>query len=358
MSFSANEAKVIPNWKVRGTASINLLINMATKYGLSARDCLQDSTISSFENLDDPFVEVEATQELIVVENLRKHLSHIPGIGLEAGQQYQITRFGILGYGMISSRSLGSAIDFAVRHLDLTFALTRYRTESTNGGMSIILDDRDVPQECRQFVVERDAASTIAILRQVLTKPFPVLRATFCFEEPPYASLFEEFFQGPVTFGGTANELVISNEWLEQTLPLANEQTSRMCEAQCKEELDRHPVQLNISNQVRQRLLQPGKAATQMDTLASEMGMTTRTLRRHLVAEGSTYRQILEGVREMLALEMLGNGMKLEEIANRLGYSDASNFTRAFKSWKGVCPNTYRQKQQLPLQDTSPPIEM
>ena len=331
------------NWKVRGVGSVDLLVSLGISQGVSASDTLRGSAIP-VDSLEDPFFEVEASQELTVVRNVLHHLSHIPGIGLQAGQRYRLTGWGILGYALLSSRSLLSALDFAASNLDLTFAFNRYQLEKVPEGLRIVLNDRDVPKDCRQFLVERDAAATVAISRQLLQKPLPVYRASFRFERPSYAALFEEFFLGPVSFEGSVHEIVISNEWLDQALPQADERTARMCKEQCRELLDRRSERAHMSERVRQYLLRPGGATARMEGLAAELGMAPRTLHRHLAAEGVSFRQLLDEVRQALAEEMLAHGMTVDEVAERLGYSEPSSFTHAFKRWKGICPRTYRQE--------------
>jgi AraC-like DNA-binding protein len=338
--FSANGGELMRNWRVRGIASVQLLVSLGAERGVLASDCLRGSAIA-VDSLEDPFFEVEASQELTVVRNLLHHLAHVPGIGLEAGRRYRLTGYGILGYALLSSGSLRSAIDFAVRYLDLTFAFNRYQTEKLAEGLRIVLDDRDVPEDCRQFLVERDAAATVALSRQLLLKPFPLHRATFRFERPSYAARFKEFFLGPVFFGGPVHEMVISNEWVDQPLPQADERTARLCEEQCRELLDRRRVRARMSERVRQHLLRP-RGAAQMEGLAAELGMAPRTLHRHLAAEGTSFRQLLDEVRQALAEEMLAHRMTVDEVAERLGYSEASSFAHAFKRWKGISPRTYR----------------
>jgi len=337
--FSATVADT-RTWNVRGIASVNLFVSLAAEHGLSARDCLRGSAIP-VGSLQDPLCEVEASQELTVVRNLLRHLARVPGIGLEAGRRYRLTGYGILGYALLSSRSLRSAIEFAIRYLDLTFAFNRYRTENLPEGLRVVLDDSAIPEDCRQFLVERDVTSTIALSRQLLQQPIRVSRVSFRFKRPPYAERFEEFFLGPVFFGEPAHAIVVGNEWVDQPLPQADEPTARLCEEQCRELLDRRRARTRVSERVRQHLLRP-RAAAQMKEVAVEMGMALRTLHRHLDAEGTSFRQLVDEVREALAEEMLSHRMTVEEVAERLGYSEASSFVHAFKRWKGISPRAYR----------------
>src|SRR5439155_1219578 len=209
------------------------------------------------ERLEDPFAEIEASQELTVVRNLVRHLGDVPGIGLEAGRRYRLTAYGIWGYALLSSRTLRSAVEFGIRYLDLTFAFNRFRAESAPNGLRIVLDDRDIPEECAEFLVERDAAAAVAIQRDLFLRPVPLQRVSFRFPPPAYADRFPEYFPGPVYFDEPAHGVVVATEWLDQPLPQADERTARLCEEQCRALLDRRRARTRVSEQVRQHLLRP-----------------------------------------------------------------------------------------------------
>src|SRR5919197_4902649 len=123
----------------RGIASVHLLVGLAAEHGVGAARCLAGSGIRP-ERLEDPFAEIEAAQELVVVRTLVRHLGDIPGIGLEAGRRYRLTAYGIWGYALLSSRTLRSASEFGIRYLHLTFAFNRFRAESVPNGLRVVLD--------------------------------------------------------------------------------------------------------------------------------------------------------------------------------------------------------------------------
>jgi len=81
--------------------------------------------------------------------------------------------------------------------------------------------------------------------------------------------------------------------------------------------------------------------------VAAQMCVSLRTLRRMLSAEGTSFRKLMDEVRETLALELIqGTNLSLEDISYRLGYSDTANFFHAFKRWKGFTPNHFRQTKR------------
>lgn len=82
------------------------------------------------------------------------------------------------------------------------------------------------------------------------------------------------------------------------------------------------------------------KSGLSLDAAALTFGMAERTLRRKLVAEGISYRQLLEQVRrDTCNLYFLEGTRNLSEIAAKLGYSELSAFTRAYSSWYGHPPS-------------------
>ena len=73
------------------------------------------------------------------------------------------------------------------------------------------------------------------------------------------------------------------------------------------------------------------------------VGVSVRTLQRRLHHHGLTYSELVEHVRHEEACRLLQeHGRGIAEIAVRLGYSDPSHFSRAFRRWEGISPRVYR----------------
>jgi AraC-like DNA-binding protein len=71
--------------------------------------------------------------------------------------------------------------------------------------------------------------------------------------------------------------------------------------------------------------------------------MAERTLKRKLAEQGTSYTELLDRQRHTRALELLRTDATIEQVADRLGYSDAANFTRAFRRWTGKSPRALRK---------------
>jgi AraC-like DNA-binding protein len=113
----------------------------------------------------------------------------------------------------------------------------------------------------------------------------------------------------------------------------------------CKKLVDRRSQRTGVAAQVRDRLLRTPGHIPDMEEVAAEMGMTSRTLRRHLTADGASFRSLLEEVRSTLTASLTHG-----EIAERLGYADVTTFIEAFRRWKGVPPSEFRKLNGLSAQ--------
>ena len=78
--------------------------------------------------------------------------------------------------------------------------------------------------------------------------------------------------------------------------------------------------------------------------LSISLNVTPRTLRRRLKEMGTTYKTMQADVRKLISEQLVGESIQpITEIALLIGFSDTSAFTKAFKTWFGVCPTQYRR---------------
>ena len=88
-----------------------------------------------------------------------------------------------------------------------------------------------------------------------------------------------------------------------------------------------------------------GTEAVGLERAARYAGVTPRTVQRWLGRDGRSFSDVVEEVRRSQALHLLGETtLPLKAVATRLGYSDAANFTRAFRRWTGMAPSRWRAR--------------
>ncbi|QKE63006.1 AraC family transcriptional regulator [Aquipseudomonas campi] len=333
-----------PHWPARRSAiSVQLLAQFGLDQGLSLDACLAGTGLS-WHLLADPACEIAAEQELLLIGNLVRALGERPGIGLLAGKRYQLNTYGIWGFALLSSPTYRDAARLGLRYLDLTYAFHGMQLEEHDDEAHLLLDDRAIPLELRRFILERDLAGMLNAQRELINAAPPIRRVDLCIPTPADPSLYLSEIGVLPSFGQPCNRLVVDRQLLDRPLPGANPRTVELCEQQCQLLLDKRRQRSGLAARIRSLLLSRPGRVPDMEEVATSLHMSSRTLRRRLDDEGSSFRNLLEEVRQALAEELLATGgLNLEEIAERLGYGEVSNFIHAFKRWKGVPPRQYRR---------------
>jgi len=171
--------------------------------------------------------------------------------------------------------------------------------------------------------------------------------ARFAFAAPAHMQEYIYLFPCPLHFdqpGGSA--VVFDRRYLD--LPVLKSRS------QIAEYLTRTPYDLmnkllggnSISNRVYGALSRSEPdGARDLPAIAADLGVTEQTLRRKLKAEGVTFRSIKHQLRKDTAIyHLINSDQKLAEIADLLGFSTPGAFSRAFKSWTGMPPDVYRNR--------------
>lgn len=326
----------------RSPASLLLTVRLAEEHGVAAERVLAGVPVTP-GSLRDPATEVTAAQEVQVIRNLLAALPDVPGLGLDAGRRYHLTTYGIWGFALISSASLRDAADVALPFVDLTYALCDITLEDTDDEVHLVLETGAVPHDVRLFALERDAAAIRVIGTELVGVPVPLTRIEFTHDEPTWSAAYDEVFGIRPVFGAERNVAVIDRSLALEPLPQADELAAAGALAACRDLLERRQARTGVSGRVRDVLLEDPSAMPGLPVVAASLHLSERTLRRRLDDEGTSFRALVDEVREQLATELLvTGGLPVEAVARRLGYAEPAAFTHAFRRWKGTSPRAYR----------------
>ena len=145
-----------------------------------------------------------------------------------------------------------------------------------------------------------------------------------------------------VRFNQAHFELCVPMEWMSKPFLAANSELATVAANKCEDELKQLSSK-SLEDEVRNRIRHSGDKKPTLEELASDFFMSASTLQRRLRDLDTTYQRIKDEERLAVARELLSqNTLSVEEISSRLGFSDASNFTKAFKSWTGQTPKSFR----------------
>ena len=326
----------------RSTASVALLLAHGRERGLTDATMLAGTGLSPTV-VADPAAEVTGRQELAVLEALAEADDDPVGAGLALGARYHVTTYGIYGFALVSSPTLREAITVGLRYLSLTFILVDLRFRETGDRATLELSAGSLPEgPVRDLVLARDAAA-IVTLRADLGIEAAALRGVSLAVPSPHDPVRADVLDGPIGFEARTSEVVLDRAILDRPMPQANPHTAAMCEAQCRDLLARRHRLGGVAGEVRDRLLADPAHMPDMEAVAAERFVTSRTLRRQLADEGTGFRDLVDEVRETLATELLsGAGLTVEETARRLGYAEPAAFIHAFRRWTGMTPGAWR----------------
>jgi AraC-like DNA-binding protein len=272
-------------------------------------------------------------------------LSNDPMIALRAGQRMRITAYGMYGYALMSSATSVEARAFSVRYnrivgpfCDIAF--------SDDGPMIIVTIEpthwSNPKEDAHHFAVEFALSAHLNIIRDREGRSFRFSRVALNYTASPHANLYQKLLECPVLFdqGYCGYEY----ERDDRPLELADPRSHAMAREMCEHLLSEINHAGGAAADIRRILIeQPGQYPG-IDAIADKLRMHPRALRRKLQAEGTSYRELQAEVRMGLAIEYLRRTqMTNEEIASRIGYSDAANFRHAFTRWTGKSPSDFRE---------------
>ncbi|MES2919116.1 MAG: AraC family transcriptional regulator ligand-binding domain-containing protein [Pseudomonadota bacterium] len=277
-----------------------------------------------------------------LVQACSRHGS-VAGLGYAFGLGVKPHSHGMLGLAIHDCRSLREAAQLAERFYHLRVGVVRLSLvdDAAFSGMRVEVDA--VPALLREFTCE---AVMSMLLRFVQQAAGPGVGAEIWFEhaEPAHHRDWAGRLP-PVRFGRPENQLRLPRHCLDQPLAAANPLAARAAVQQMEVELERIGAPAGTAAAVRQQLLLARDDLPALPVLAARLNVSASTLKRRLQLEGASFQGLLDGVRRDHACELLRQPLRsVEQVARQLGYSDAANFTRAFRKWTGQAPSAWRRQ--------------
>lgn len=296
--------------------------------------------------LDEPGRQVPMAVCLQIFINILQ-IDPDPGLGIALGRQLNLRSHGFLGYAILSSRTIGEAIDLSVRYFRTRTSLFEIRLFREDDMAVVQLDERVPLGPLGPLLV--DALMTLIAVcgRQVTGRDFNG-QVRLAGPRQPHHDDWPEMARASVLFDAAFNQFRFPRIGLQLPITQSDPQLMQMAMAQCEEELrqlhDRLHDMGGLLADVRRLAKQHMAEDISLVHMASRLNMAPRTLRRRLHDLGTSYQMIIEQLRRGRAVELLLHSSRsVDDIATDLGYQDPSNFGRAFRRWTGQSPRQYRE---------------
>ena len=318
-----------------------LLLDVLSRRGVPTETLLADTRIEP-GCWRDPQARITA-QDFEVVATRAMALSGEPWLGWELGASMTLSSHGFLGYAAMSSATLGEALELAVKYFRTRSTLVQLET-FTDGDMAVMQINELLALGDLAPLIMESLFSSFHFMGEKLVPGLDVIgELRFSYPEPDYFARMRPVMPVPVYFDCAYNQMRFPVERMQYPLQFADPRLARMAADQCEQEMASIKLPPPLLGQVRRIILGGGGRFPGVEEVAGELHMSSRTLKRKLQQLGTSYQEVLDGLRKGLAVEYLTQSEKtVDEIAMTLGYSDASNFARAFHRWTARSPSDYR----------------
>jgi AraC-like DNA-binding protein len=248
-----------------------------------------------------------------------------------------------LGFLILTSPTFGVSMERMLKYQRIWNDGERYAMEVEGDRAHIRYEPFGPSRRAHELMAELFAIDVAVNAPRLLSAPASPIAVRLRRPSPEDAVRYASLFGAPVAFAAPIDEVVLPAALLDRPMPLANEAMNaffaRYADATLARLEPATEIAVRVERLVAERL--PDGGATLRAT-AAMLGMSERTLQRRLRAEGTTFEDLVDGVRRARSLAYLDARMPIAEVAYLLGYAEPSVFHRAFKRWTGHSPEAWR----------------
>lgn len=325
---------------------LQLMVDIMSEHNVGINALLENTGLTP-DSLAHTNARMSAVQWGLVVGNALK-LSGVSGLGYEYGLRMQPSVHGFLGFAAISSMTIKDSLSVLLRYfssrqynLDLKPVIENeiYKIEMIQKTkFSMGHPDSVIKLFMFEALLIGIVKATAVILQQ---NHFSQAIVSFDHPEPDYFASYRD--QLPtILFDQPTCAISFPLNLLELRPPMADRNAVQQAVAFCeKERILAGRLDEPISQQIRSLLLE--NSSLSKEDIAIKLQVSIRRLGRILHDEGYLFSQLQEEARKRDAIYLIEHsGLEFQKIAERLGYLNPANFTRAFRNWTGETPSQYR----------------
>lgn len=298
--------------------------------------------------VEDPDSRIDGAQFERLLELLIS-ASGDPLFGLHTSRFIQPGSYNVMGYIAMSATTIGEALSRVSLYERLVGDMGTTETRFRDRQVEVRWHCRHQRQPVRRHLIENVLASWVRYTRWLADdeslRPDAVLLEH---PEPAGAGLLKEYgrvFGCEVHFDQPHSALLASRDLLAHRLRQPDPELLATLEAHAERKMEKLGVGSTLASKIRQRLREAllHQAPPHRETVAAELHMNVRTLHRRLREEGTSWRALLDEVRQELARHYLREtDLSQLAIAERLGYADNRSFQRAFHRHHRMTPGAFR----------------
>ena len=331
-----------PTEQIYPVYKIAVIVECLAEEGIGAADALAGAHLT-LAQLHSPDTRVSLSQVIRCCRNANR-LSADPHFAWRAGLRMHVSSYGMYGFGILSSVDFRQAARFAEQYHELATPIADIRLREEEDCFVWTVDPyalSPVDASLYRFVVELYFGSIVAISSDVMGRSFTPRLLRVIYDDENASA---QTFGCPVLFNQVENGVVADRKWIEGPAELGNALAHAELKKLCDRLMAELKLKIGVAGAVREALLINLAQPLSFAMLSRRLKVAPRTLKRRLMAEGTSYRKIVDEMRTQVAIKYLRDTtMTAEEIASCLGFSDGASFRHAFVRWTKQTPAKFRQ---------------
>ena len=272
-------------------------------------------------------------------------LTNNPHIGLAVPKYYHPFDLHALGVTFLCSDTLLEALMRLDRFETVMNTGIDFSIIETAGGIDLICEGLEPPEQSRRVIEDARNAVVLDLCRRGAEGILDPTEVAFTYPEPGDVSEHLGYFRCPLKFSAATTCISFAEADVDRPFMAPNRDLADSND-RTLDRLLRDIASSDLVSTVRQAIIAslPSGRPTEAQ-IAARVLMSPRTLHRHLTAQGTGFRVLLNSVRLELAEEYVAEtDIPLTEVSYLLGFSDSSAFSRAFKRWTGQAPAAFRRQ--------------
>lgn len=258
-----------------------------------------------------------------------------PALGLLVGDRIGVDAHGALGAAALRGTTLREVARLLVARLDARAPLVGLDAVEAGTEFRLVVREALPRGQVRRALLEAVVVALAKLVETVAQGSEPIVRIVFDDREPAHADFARDLLQRPVRWRERFTGLVLPTARMDAPLRGGDPVAFAVFARRATEELAALDRDRPVSATLRRLLLGRRGGMPGLPAAARLLHLHPRTLHRRLLAEGTSYRSLVDDVRATLAREYSAEpGWTVPEIALALGYGDPANFRRARRRWR------------------------
>jgi AraC-like DNA-binding protein len=275
--------------------------------------------------------------------------------GLRLGASRDTRDRGLLGFLLLNSPTLMDGMTNLQRYSRVVGEGENLEIE--RNGAHVVLRFREADPALRGLRHNSDfiAASVVRGCRDLTRQAISPIRAEFIGEEPSAKVEYADILGCPIRFGAEWDALVYSEETTRLPAKGADDKLLRVLEEACQKIIGPIAKAHDLVHEVRRLIVERlPRGSANIDAIADELNMGSKTLERRLAERGQSFSALLDATRYNAAKHYLEEtDMRLSQVAYMAGYTEPAALVRAFKRWTGSTPMQFRDATGRSTRSTS-----